>query len=397
MIIVLYCIIVIVLRCIAILFSFYPAYLAYKLSIIIPVISIVILIINRLCIRVKINVDEKVVSKGDKLSVTIQTKNMGIFPSGEMIAYMELYYGEHSQAKKKICFSSIPFAKNTVTFQIVTEYAGNLRLICKKAELCDYFRMFKIKMFKGKKEYEIQVLPKPLPIQIIYNQCESHEIIEADSYHPLKKGYDRTELFNVREYVPGDNLRDIHWKLTDRMDKYMVKEYSLPISVGLGIIADFTEYAMDFESVIVTDKIMEIAYSICTNVLLEGGKYNIYYFNKNNGQMDQQLIDSEEKLTEYVNLILDTILLKGNERIEDESIVFDKCNQYNIIYITSKVSELSAQRIKLNAGKKKIAVVLVALNENDANNQIAQLGSDVQYYVVNAKAQGIGNINEIRF
>ena len=279
---------------------------------------------------------------------------------------------------------------------VATEYAGNMRLICKKVELCDYFRMFKFKIQKGKRKYDIQVLPKPLPIQITYNQCESHEIIEADSYHPLKKGYDRTELFNVREYVPGDNLRDIHWKLTDRMGKYMVKEYSLPISVGLGIITDFTEYAINFDSVIVTDKIMEIAYSICNNVLLEGGKYNIYYFNKNNGIMDQQLIDSEEKLTESINIILDTVLLKTNEKIEDESIVFDRCNQYNIIYITSKISELLAQRIKLDANKK-IAVVLVALNENAAKDQIAQLDSGVQYYVVNAKAQGIGNINEIRF
>lgn len=395
MMIVLYCVIVIILRCIAILFSSYPAYLAYKLSIIIPIISIVILIINRLCIKVRISVNEKVVSKGDNISVSIQTQNIGIFPSGEIIAYMELYYGEYSQAKKKICFSSMPF-KNIVTFQVATEYAGNMRLICKKVELCDYFRMFKFKIQKGKRKYDIQVLPKPLPIQITYNQCESHEIIEADSYHPLKKGYDRTELFNVREYVPGDNLRDIHWKLTDRMGKYMVKEYSLPISVGLGIITDFTEYAINFDSVIVTDKIMEIAYSICNNVLLEGGKYNIYYFNKNNGIMDQQLIDSEEKLTESINIILDTVLLKTNEKIEDESIVFDRCNQYNIIYITSKISELLAQRIKLDANKK-IAVVLVALNENAAKDQIAQLDSGVQYYVVNAKAQGIGNINEIRF
>ena len=35
--------------------------------------------------------------------------------------------------------------------------------------------------------------------------------------------------------------------------------------------------------------------------------------------------------------------------------------------------------------------------ENAAKDQIAQLDSGVQYYVVNAKAQGIGNINEIRF
>ena len=59
---------------------------------------------------------------------------------------------------------------------------------------------------------------------------------------------------------------------------FLVAGGVIALIVGLGIITDFTEYAINFDSVIVADKIVEIAYSICNNVLLEGGKYNIYYF-----------------------------------------------------------------------------------------------------------------------
>lgn len=397
MAIILYFIIVIVLGAIAILFSFYPAYLAFILSIIIPIISLTILIINRLCIRIKINIKEEVVSKGDKLSVCIEAKNMGIFVSGEMVAYIELYYGEHKRIRKKICFSAVPFKQSVANFEIAAEYAGNLRIICKKALLYDYLRIFKIKLFRRKKEYRVQVLPKPLPVQIIYNQSENHEIIEASMYHPFKKGYDRTELFNVREYVPGDNLRDIHWKLTDRMDKYMVKEYSLPISIGLGVVVDLTEYIGEFDGIVVADKIMEVFYSICTNIILEEKRYSIIYTNKNNGQMDGCIIENENDLTEALNVIMNVMTLQSDEKIEDESIMLDKCQQQNIIYITSCISEHLAQKIKSSAGNKKIIIILVALNENDANRQIEMLDNRVQYYVLNAKLHGMGNINEIRF
>ena len=41
------------------------------------------------------------------------------------------------------------------------------------------------------------------------------------------RGYDPSELFDVREFQNGDRLQSVHWKLSARTDELMVKELSL--------------------------------------------------------------------------------------------------------------------------------------------------------------------------
>lgn len=46
----------------------------------------------------------------------------------------------------------------------------------------------------------------------------------AEAGESRHKGNDSSEVSDIREYVPGDRLRDIHWKISARQDKLMVKE-----------------------------------------------------------------------------------------------------------------------------------------------------------------------------
>lgn len=40
---------------------------------------------------------------------------------------------------------------------------------------------------------------------------------------------ERTEFDRVREYVPGDRLRDVHWKSTAKLDELLVTEFTDPV------------------------------------------------------------------------------------------------------------------------------------------------------------------------
>ena len=41
-----------------------------------------------------------------------------------------------------------------------------------------------------------------------------------------RKGNDPSEIFDIREYVPGDDIRSIHWKLSSKTDTLILKEAS---------------------------------------------------------------------------------------------------------------------------------------------------------------------------
>jgi len=47
--------------------------------------------------------------------------------------------------------------------------------------------------------------------------------------------------YNVRKYVPGDNLRMIHWKLSAKLDELQVKEYPDATKNGLRVLCDMRQ------------------------------------------------------------------------------------------------------------------------------------------------------------
>ena len=51
-------------------------------------------------------------------------------------------------------------------------------------------------------------------------------------------GYDYSEPYQIREYVPGDGLRQIHWKLSQKTDSLMVRELGLPVAEEVLLLLD---------------------------------------------------------------------------------------------------------------------------------------------------------------
>lgn len=54
-------------------------------------------------------------------------------------------------------------------------------------------------------------------------------IADSERYSQTRPGSDPSETFAVREYVPGDPIRQIHWKLSQKSDALMLRELGLPV------------------------------------------------------------------------------------------------------------------------------------------------------------------------
>ena len=73
------------------------------------------------------------------------------------------------------------------------------------------------------------VQPDTFPIRVnLIPNPDSQE--DSDSYSQERPGADLTETFQIREYVPGDSMRQIHWKLSGKFDRLIVRDPALPIT-----------------------------------------------------------------------------------------------------------------------------------------------------------------------
>ena len=77
----------------------------------------------------------------------------------------------------------------------------------------------------------IFVLPK-IKSSAIPDASPSVSSPDSDIFSKEKPGDDPSELFDIRPYREGDQLSRIHFKLSSKYEETMVKEMSLPISVG---------------------------------------------------------------------------------------------------------------------------------------------------------------------
>lgn len=69
------------------------------------------------------------------------------------------------------------------------------------------------------------------------DELEQYDM-ESFRYSQQKKGDDPSDTFGVKLYVPGDNVKAIHWKLSGKTDELMVKEFGLPVDSQILILAD---------------------------------------------------------------------------------------------------------------------------------------------------------------
>ena len=60
-----------------------------------------------------------------------------------------------------------------------------------------------------------------------------------------RKGNDASEMFDIREYVPGDDIRTIHWKLSGKTDDLIVRQASDPSHYNIALLPDFGRTRLD--------------------------------------------------------------------------------------------------------------------------------------------------------
>ena len=194
-----------------------------------PIILFLLLLLARLLTKVTVELDRTIATAGEAVSVRLRLHNRSFvaLPGIRVqIAYCNAFVGE--EEKTELNFPLHALTKQTAYCDIRSDHIGLVRLQVSDMILHDYFHLFSMKI-KIRQEYEISFLPEILPVSV---GLRPNTFLNGDSdiFSKTKKGDDPSEVFAIRDYVGGDKLNRIHWKLSSKQDTLMVKDYSLPIN-----------------------------------------------------------------------------------------------------------------------------------------------------------------------
>ena len=133
-------------------------------------------------------------------------------------------------------YSFGPKGKNKGGLVLSSSNCGRENIYVSDAVISDPAGLFRRKQ-KMNAETAVYIMPEIREINIPSEYLDSYDM-ESYSYAQHKKGNDTGEVFGIREYQDGDSPKQIHWKLSAKLDDMMVKIPSFPIENKLVVLLD---------------------------------------------------------------------------------------------------------------------------------------------------------------
>ena len=118
-------------------------------------------------------------------------------------------------------------APGRTAFVLHPAHCGTVRVRIASLTVRDPLGLFVRRLPDGGAEARLCVLPRLSPVTA--ELAETGDLPEdTERWSQQRPGNDPGETFGIREYVPGDPLRLIHWKLSEKTDRLQVRELGLP-------------------------------------------------------------------------------------------------------------------------------------------------------------------------
>ncbi len=112
-----------------------------------------------------------------------------------------------------------------ITIDLDSEYCGKYEVTIMYVKIFDLLGMSYKKIVKNLKNV-LYIYPVSVAIGSVSDAQRVN--YEKERYFSNKKNTVLSEILQYREYQPGDNLRHINWKLSDRFGEMLVREFDTP-------------------------------------------------------------------------------------------------------------------------------------------------------------------------
>ena len=156
----------------------------------------------------------------------------------------------------------LPRSRGSIPLTLGSDTCGRLRVTAEKITISDCFGVIGIAAPVTVKK-SVTVQPDTFEQTLrIHSELSSTE--DSEQYSPYYPGQDLAETFQIREYAEGDSPRQIHWKLTGKFDRLIVRDPGLPVTRSVLVFWERTGQSGDRNR---TDAQAEVVATVCRSLL----------------------------------------------------------------------------------------------------------------------------------
>lgn len=210
--------------------------------------------------------------------------------------------------QKSFVFKDLSFAPHTYDYNSAD--SGRISVRFKYIRLIDIFGLFAIRIKTGvfAESLVSPVLHDGIQVRLGANRND----MLGGEMALQQKGGDVTEIHNIRDYIPGDALGSVHWKLSSKFDTLKSKEFGSTADRRLLILVDMSKIKYGVSA---TDEqlngVLDVAISVSDALKSSGYAHSVGWFN--NGIFSSSEVTDNDSFVAMVSKLMSIKVCDGNE------------------------------------------------------------------------------------
>ena len=221
----------------------------------------------------------------------------------------------------------------TLTLPIAAGYPGLVRVSVSRVYVKDLMGFFRLKKAVDQAA-ELSILPREVN-DIAYEKTALEQGM-LESEESSKRGNDFSDVQEVREYIPGDKLMSIHWKLSAKRDILMVKDRVSMSDHQLVIVPElFLDQPVNLAA------ILTMTYSVISELIQEQTTVRLMYWSMNRYEYEDVRIDYKEELdAAFARMYYEKAYKNPNEAAEHMALVHPEMHAYLHVFTEGQGAQM---------------------------------------------------------
>lgn len=253
-----------------------------------PALSLVLMLFSRRGLEMSLNLPGT--GEKERVDFSYQLVNASVFPVARLLFQVRME-NQMTGSKQTQKVSATVGGRKTVTAQLYIQGSkvGTVLVSTQKIRVYDAFGLFAFKK-ASLPDQAVVVYPK-MRDALVYMERPIETNGDGSRYSLHRPGQDVSEIFALREYAPGDEVRKIHWKLSTKIDRTMVRDFSRPLNYSIFLLMELTKGTED-----VVDAVVELYLSLSRALLASGLNHSLAWYDAGEGEFHVRELDDFEDL-----------------------------------------------------------------------------------------------------